>query len=161
MTANQLIVKMVFDRWNALLKNGDTLLDAMTDEQLKNEIAPGKNRGIYLLGHLIAVHDAMLPLLQLGDKEHPELFEVFVKSPDKSVETIPSPEELRALWKNQLETLPPKLESLSPEQWFEKHSSVSAEDFEKEPHRNKLNIILTRTTHLAYHVGQLILLKQQ
>lgn len=132
----------------------------MTDEQLQKEIAPGKNRGIYLLGHLIAVHDAMLPLLHLGEKEHPELFEVFVKSPDKSVEIVPSPEELRALWKSQLKTLAPKLESLSTDEWFEKHTSISDEDFEKEPHRNKLNIILTRTTHLAYHVGQLALLQQ-
>ncbi|WP_428659390.1 DinB family protein [Runella sp.] len=159
MTTNQLIVKMVFDRWNTLLKNGDTILNAITDEQLQKEIAPNKNRGIYLLGHLIAVHDDMLPLLNLGDKEHPELFEIFVKSPDKSVEVIPSPQELRALWKNQLENLTQKLASLSVDEWFEKHTSVSAEDFIKEPHRNKLNIIITRTTHLAYHVGQLILLK--
>lgn len=159
MATNQLIVKMVFDRWNTLLKNCDTILDALADEQLQKEIAPNKNRGIYLLGHLIAVHDDMLPLLNLGEKEHSELFEIFVKSPDKSVETIPSTQELRTLWKNQMETLSPKLEGISTEEWFEKHNAVSAEDFEKEPHRNKLNIIITRTTHLAYHVGQLVLLK--
>jgi NADP-dependent 3-hydroxy acid dehydrogenase YdfG len=56
-------------------------------------------------------------------------------------------------------SLTPKLESLSADEWFEKHNSVSAEDFIKEPHRNKPNIIITRTTHLAYHIGQLILLK--
>lgn len=159
MTTNRLLVKMVFDRWNALLKNCDNILQSITDEQLQKEIAPNKNRGIYLLGHLIAVHDDMLPLLNLGEREHSELFEIFVKSPDKSVEVIPSVQELRVLWKNQLETLTPKLESISTDEWFEKHNSVSAEDFEKEPHRNKLNIILTRTTHLSYHVGQLILLK--
>ncbi len=38
-------------------------------------------------------------------------------------------------------------------------NTVSDEDFEKEPHRNKLNIIVTRTSHLSYHTGQLILLK--
>jgi hypothetical protein len=159
MEANQLFVKMVFDRWNTLLKNCDNILNAITDEQLQKEIAPNKNSGIYLLGHLIAVHDAMLPLLNLGKMEYPDLFEIFVKSPDKSVEVIPSPQELRVLWKNQLETLTPKLESVSTDEWFDKHNSVSAEDFENEPHRNKLNIILTRTTHLSYHVGQLILLK--
>jgi DinB superfamily len=159
MTTNQLLVKMVFDRWNTLLKNCDTMLDVMTDEQLQKEIAPNKNRGIYLLGHLIAVHDDMIPLLNLGEKEHAELFEIFVKSPDKSVEVIPSAQELRVLWKNQMETLAPKLEGISADEWFEKHSAVSVEDFEKEPHRNKLNIIITRTTHLAYHLGQLVLLK--
>jgi hypothetical protein len=159
MTANELIVKMVFDRWNTLLKNCDDTLNSFTDNQLLQEIAPGKNRGIYLLGHLIAVHDDMLPLLNLGEKEYAGLFEIFVKSPDKSVETIPSAQELRSLWKNQMETLAPKLESFSTDEWFEKHNAVSEGDFIKEPHRNKLNIIITRTTHLAYHAGQLALLK--
>jgi hypothetical protein len=159
MNSNHIVIKMVFDRWNTLLKNCDALLNSISDEQLLKEIAPGKNRGIYLLGHLIAVHDDMIPLLNLGDKLHADLFETFVKLPDKSFEAIPAAQELRALWKNQMETLAPKLEGLSADEWFEKHNSVSAEDFIKEPHRNKLNIIITRTTHLAYHVGQLILLK--
>jgi len=159
MTANDLIVKMIFDRWSTLLKSFDTTLNVLTDEQLHKEIAPGKNRGIYLLGHLIAVHDDMIPLLNLGDKQHAGLFEIFVKAPDKSIEAIPSVKELRNLWKNQMETLVPKLERISVNEWFEKHSAVSAEDFIAEPHRNKLNILLTRTTHLSYHAGQFVLLR--
>ena len=158
MAQNQTMVKMVFDRWNALLNNCDAILHDISDEQLQKEIAPGKNRGTYLLGHLVAVHDDMIVLLNLGEKQHADLFETFVKSPDKSVEVIPSVQELRAAWKNQLETLIPKLQSLSADELFQKHTAVTAEDFEKEPHRNKLNIVLTRTTHLAYHVGQLRLL---
>jgi len=41
-----------------------------------------------------------------------------------------------------------------------KHTSVSEEDFAKEPHRNRLNVLTTRTTHLASHYGQLIFLKK-
>ena len=159
MTGNELMVKMIFDRWHALLKNCDALLDAIADEQLEKEIAPGKNRGVYLLGHLIAVHDDMLTLLGLGQKEYEELFELFVKSPDRSVDKIPSVQELKSIWKKQVRSLASKLESLSADNWFEKHTAVSAEDFIKEPHRNKLNIIITRTTHLAYHAGQLALIK--
>ena len=159
MTTNQLIVKMIFDRWNAQIKNVDTFLGTVTDEQLQKEVAPGKNRGIYLLGHLIAVHDDMIPLLDLGDKLYPSLYETFIKSPDKAVSEIPSAKDLREYWNKQNEVLTQKFESLQPEQWFEKHTAVSAEDFAKEPHRNKLNIIITRTTHLAYHTGQLILIK--
>ena len=160
MTGNELAVKMVFDRWNALLKNCDAILDAIADENLQKEIAPGKNRGVYLLGHLIAVHDDMLTLLNLGEKEHADLFELFVKSPDRAVSEIPSVQELKMIWKKQVELLATKFESLSADNWFEKHTAVADEDFIKEPHRNKLNIIITRTTHLAYHVGQLVLLKQ-
>ena len=159
MGTTQTIVRMVFDRWNASLKNWDALLQEITDEKLQNEVAPGKNRGIYLLGHLIAVHDEMLILLGLGEKLYPDLSEPFIKSADKVVAKIPSAGELRNYWTKQCEVLKEKFEALKPEEWFEKHTAVSADDFAKEPHRNKLNIILTRTTHLAYHTGQLVLLK--
>ncbi len=159
MTPTETIVKMIFDRWNASIKNCDVLLNSIDDDSLEKEIAPGKNRGIYLLGHLIAVHDDMLVLLDLGEKLYPELYEPFLKSKDKAISQIPGVATLREFWKNQCEILKQKFDTLTTEQWFEKHTAVSAEDFAKEPHRNKLNIILTRTTHLAYHTGQLILLK--
>lgn len=159
MTTTDIALKMVFDRWYASLKNCDTLLASLSDEQLQKEIAPGKNRGIYLLGHLIAVHDDMLKLLDLGEKQYPALFEPFIKSPDKAVAQLPSCAELRGFWTKQCESLQQKFDSLKPEQWFEKHTAVSADDFAKEPHRCKLNIIITRTTHLQYHLGQMALLK--
>lgn len=159
MTTTAITLKMIFDRWNTSIKNCDQLIDQLSDEQLMREIALGKNRGIYLLGHLIAVHDDMLILLDMGEKCYPELNEPFIKSPDKTVENLPALSDLRANWKKQNLHMNQKFESLSPEQWFEKHTAVSAEDFVNEPHRNKLNIIITRTSHLQYHIGQLILLK--
>lgn len=159
MNTTEITLKMIFDRWNALIKNFDTSLNAFTDEQLQHEIAPGKNRGIYLLGHMIAVHDDMLRLLDLGDKMYPELYEPFINAPDKTVSDIPSAIDLRALWSKQNEVLKQKFESLQSEEWFKKHTAVSEEDFAKEPHRNKLNIIITRTSHLAYHHGQFVLIK--
>jgi hypothetical protein len=153
------MLKMVFDRWNGSIKNWDSILNSITDEQLQKEIAPGKNRGIYLLGHLIAVHDDMLILLGMGDKLYTELHQPFIGLADKAVDEIPSAKELRACWDKQCEVLKQKFESLPQEEWLEKHTAVSAEDFIKEPHRNKLNIIITRTSHLNYHTGQLVLLK--
>jgi len=157
--ANEIMIKMVLDRWLALIKNFDTVLDLLTDDQLQKEISPNKNRGIYLLGHLTAVHDDMLPLLNFGEKLYPSLSEPFIKSPDKSVSEIPSAKELRASWNKVNEVLAEKFATLKPDEWFQKHNSVSAEDFIKEPHRNRLNVIITRTTHLSYHLGQFILLK--
>lgn len=159
MSTNQLLIKMVLDRWNAELKNFDTLLTSLSDEQVLKVIAPGKNRGIYLLGHLIAVHDDMFRLLDLGNRFYPELDLPFIKSADKIIDQIPSVSELRNYWESQLEMVKQKFDNMSPEQWFEKHSAVSAEDFVKEPHRNKLNVIISRTAHLAYHAGQMAMLK--
>ena len=159
MTTIDTMIKMVLDRWDARIKNADTLINSLADETLEKEIAPGKNRGIYLLGHLVAVHDDMLILLDMGEKLYPELHEPFLKSPDKSTNQIPSASELRNFWAKQCEVLKQKFEHLKPEEWLEKHTAVSSEDFIKEPHRNKLNIIITRTSHLQYHIGQLRLLK--
>jgi hypothetical protein len=159
MTQTETIVKMIFDRWYASLNNCDALLLSLTDEALQKEVAPGKNRGIYLLGHLIAVHDDMLILLGMGEKLYPELFEPFIKSADKTISQLPSAADLRAFWANQCAIMKQKFEELQPEDWFDKHTAVSAEDFAKEPQRNKLNIIITRTSHLQYHLGQLTLLK--
>jgi hypothetical protein len=159
MTTTDTFLKMIFDRWNGSIKNFDELLSSLTDEALEKETAPGKNRGIYILGHLIAVHDDLIRLLGMGEKLYPELFEPFIKSPDKAIADIPSAATLRGMWANQCGVLSQQFAALQPEEWFEKHTAVSAEDFAKEPHRNKLNIILTRTTHLAYHTGQLVLLK--
>jgi len=159
MTTTETSIKMIFDRWYASIKGFDTLINSLTDETLQKEIAPGKNRGIYLLGHMIAVHDDMLVLLDMGNKLYPQLNNPFIDNADKVVAQIPSAAELRSIWTKQNEILKQKFDALKPLDWFEKHTAVSAEDFAKEPHRNKLNIILTRTTHLQYHLGQLQLLK--
>jgi len=159
MTTTETTVKMMFDRWNGAMKSCDDLLNALSDEHLLREIAPGKNRGIYLLGHLIAVHDDMLRLLGLGEKTYPQLVHAFIESPDKAVTELTPLTELRQFWYDQKMDLKQRFEAVKPEEWFERHTAVSESDFAHEPHRNKLNIILTRTTHLTYHTGQLILLK--
>lgn len=159
MTTTELNVKMVIDRWNGSIVNLNKNLNALTDEQLQREIAPGKNRGIYVLGHLIAVHDDMLVLLEMGKKLYPELEEPFIKQADKVAIQLPTVAELRNMWQAQQALMKEQFEKMTPSAWFEKHSAVTTEDFEKEPHRNKLNIIITRTSHLQYHMGQLILLK--
>ena len=155
---NQLAAKIVFDLFTQQLGRADKLIDSLTDEQLANEVSPGRNTGLYLLGHLTAVHDAMLPLLGFGETQHPELVEVFIKNPDKSGLAKPSAKLVREYWKQANSSLVAKLSALTPDQWFERHTSVSEEDFLKEPHRNRLNIVAGRTTHMTYHVGQMALL---
>lgn len=159
MTQTEIAIKMVMDRWNGSIESLDKKLAALTDAQLEKEIASGKNRGIYLLGHLIAVHDDMIVLLGLGEKMYPELQEPFIKQADKAAPMIPSASELRAMWAKQNEELKKKFSTIGADEWFTRHMSVSPEDFVKEPHRNKLNIIITRTSHLQYHTGQLEVLK--
>lgn len=148
------MVKMVFDSWNSLLKDFNGVLDSVTDDQLQKQIAPNKNRGVYILGHMVAVHDDMLPILGFGEKLFPEINAIF-KSPDDPASNIPSAQVLRTYWKNINDVLAQNSEMLQPDEWMQKHNSVSAEDFAKQPHRNKLNVMITRTCHLSYHLGQM------
>jgi hypothetical protein len=43
------------------------------------------------------------------------------------------------------------LERFTPEDWLEKHTVVSDEDFAKDPSRNRLAVVLSRTNHMSYH----------
>lgn len=158
-TSQQIFIKMALSAWDTQNNNLNRLINSLTDEQLSKEIAPGKNTGIYLLGHLIAVSDGMLPLLGFSERLYPRLESIFIKNPDKSGLEQPSIAVLKDHLKNVNEKLSEYIRSATADGWFERHAAVSAEDFAKEPHRNKLNIIINRTGHMSYHLGQMVLLK--
>lgn len=156
----ELFVKMALDAWNTQVERTNKLFNSLTDDQLKQEVAPGRNSGFYLLGHLTAVHDALFPLLGLGEKLYPELDEIFVKNPDKSPLEKPDVKQLRNYWNEVNAKLNRHFTNFSIEEWFQRHNAISETDFEKEPHRNRLNVLLNRTAHLANHLGQLIFLNR-
>jgi DinB superfamily len=154
----QMFVTVALTSWNQWIGRTSKLFDSLTDEQLLTDIAPGKNRPIYLLGHLISVNDSMIPQLRLGDAAYGHLKEPFITSPDRSTADLPSASELRQNWKDLNTRLNSLFAELTPAQWLERHSTVSEDDFGKEPHRNRLAILLSRTNHVSYHLGQLMLL---
>ena len=154
-----LFVKMVLDAWHLQVKRTDDLIQNLTDEALGKEVSPGRNTGTYLLGHLTAVHDKMISLLNFGEPLYPELYAPFVSESDDPSKPTPPLSDLRKYWKEVSQTLAEHFSKLSPDEWFERHMAVSEEDFAKEPHRNKLNLIINRTNHLEYHRGQLVFLK--
>jgi hypothetical protein len=69
--------------------------------------------------------------------------------------------EIRKYWHEVNSLMNERIEKLNTSEWFSKHANISEEDFEKEPHRNKLNVLLDRTSHLTHHGGQLLLLKNK
>lgn len=159
MTPTEMMLKLQMDNWNTQLKRTTALINELTDEQLARETSPKRNTGIYLAGHLIAVHDAMLPLLGLGNSLHPELLDPFVKQPDSKTNYPATIAQLRDYWKEVHAAIAEKFAALTPEEWLQRHTSVSEEDFAKEPHRNRMNVLMSRTLHLAGHHGQMIYLK--
>src|SRR5260221_5238521 len=104
--------------WNAQIDRADKLFGGLSSEEILREIAPGRNRLLYLWGHLTAVHDAMLPLLSLGERLHPELDVAFVSNPVKSRADIPSREQVRQAWNTVNGELWTSFERMSPSDWL-------------------------------------------
>ncbi|HLA94232.1 MAG TPA: DinB family protein, partial [Pyrinomonadaceae bacterium] len=133
----------------------------LSDEQLQKEISPERNTGHYIIGHLAAVSDGMLPLLGFGEKRFPDLEAAFLKNPESAEIERPAVGEVRRVWADLLGVLRDNFEKLSADDWFDKHTAVSDEDFINEPLRNRIAVLISRTNHLNYHLGQLTLLKSK
>jgi hypothetical protein len=131
--------------WRSSMDRTGKLFRSFTDDELHTEIAPGKNRLIYIWGHLTATNDSMIPLLDFGHRLFPEMDMIFLTHPDRAVQ-----HEIKAT----------EFTKLSPSDWLERHQAVSPGDFKNEPHRNRFAILLGRTTHLAHHFGQARLAKR-
>lgn len=159
MTNEELLGITSLNSWKLVIGRLDQSLAALTDEQMQKQVAPGKNRLFYLVGHLTAVHDRMFPLLGLGERLHPELDESFLTNPDRALEDSVSASDLKKAWSEVNGKLAAAFEGFTPEDWLQKHAAVSDEDFAKDPTRNRLAVVMSRTNHASFHSGQAVLAK--
>ena len=157
MTPEQALVGAAMAALKQNLDRAHTFFDGLSEAQLQAEVGPGRNRLIYLWGHLIAVHDAMLPLLGIGPRLHPELDAAFLAGTDRSVTNLPSGADLNALWNEVHARLLEGLGAFDSAAWAQKHNAVSDADFAINPLRNRFAVLLNRTNHVAYHLGQVVL----
>ena len=159
MTQQEILVKIALNGWYAQVKRAAAVFGNLTDEQLMAEISPGRNRGIYLLGHLIVTNDSIFPIFGLHDSLYPELQQAFVQQPDKSGFEMPEISVLRARWEEVHAKLETAFTSFSTEDWLSRHNLMTDEDLANDPARNKLSVLMNRTAHIAYHLGQAALLQ--
>jgi hypothetical protein len=159
MTNEELLGGAALQSWKQIVGRFDKGLAELSDEQLQKQVAPGKNRLFYLLGHLTAVHDRLFTLLGVGERLHPELDETFITNPDGKGSSPVSAAELRKAWAEVNAHLTAAFETFTPADWLRRHTAVSDEDFAKDPTRNRLAVVLSRTNHLSFHTGQMVLAK--
>lgn len=152
---DEAFAKTAVANWKLALSRLEQVTSKLTDEQLQTQVAPGRNRIYYLLGHLAAVHDRLFPMLGLGNRLHPELDEQFLDNPDRKIADTISPADLRKIFSELNNKLTAGIEALPAGDWLKKHSTVSDEDFAKEPLRNRLAVLLSRTGHIMFHGGQI------
>ena len=157
MTSEQLFVDAALRAWKFNVDRVEKSFSTLTDAQLETRVAPDRNRLLYLLGHLAAVHDRMLPLLGIGERRHPELDAVFIEEADNGNASPIAASALKEILVNTDTALWTAFSQWTPAEWLSKHTSVSDEDFAKEPHRNRISVLLSRNSHLAFHHGQIVL----
>ena len=63
MKSDQILIDAAISSWQQVVTRVGALCSGLNQEQLLVEVAPGKNRILYLWGHLTAVHDAMFGVL--------------------------------------------------------------------------------------------------
>jgi hypothetical protein len=159
MTTEELMSTTAVSTWKLVIGRFSKGLAPLTEQQLQQQVAPERNRLMYLLGHLTAVHDRMFSLLDIGERLHPELDDVYITSSDKTHPNPLSARDLKQAWTEVNAKLTEAFEKLTPEEWLQKHTAVSDEDFAKDPTRNRLAILLSRTSHAAFHSGQAVLVR--
>jgi hypothetical protein len=87
----------------------------------------------------------------------PELDAIFVSNRDKTGAQLPPAGELRKYWDEVNGKLLSQFAGLSENEWLQRHNAMSEEDYAKDPTRNRLAVLLSRTNHMSYHWGRLTL----
>src|SRR6266478_3218685 len=117
MTTDQIFIAAAISSWQQVVTRVGALCLSLNEEQLLVEVAPGKNRILYLWGHLTAIHDGMFSVLRLGDRLHPELDAVFIAQPDRSA-PLPTSTEIAKCWEDVHTELLSRFKTLSPKEWL-------------------------------------------
>src|SRR5712675_529444 len=134
MQRDDIAVKMILSGWKTGQDKIQKTLLILSDENMDTELMPGRNKVSWIIGHLAAVHDSLLTILDLGEKINGNYYEFFIH--DDSLTKAPGISQIREYWNETSERLNNAMAKLSVQDWFGRHTLVSAEDFAKEPHRN-------------------------
>lgn len=131
----------------------DQHLNSLSDEDLKNEIAPGRNTGIWTLGHLIASMDDIGLYLSDKDKDYKDYWEMFGPgSKLQPSDTYPPVTEMRDKWKKVNEKAKKIIGNVSDEDLENDHNNkTDTTDF----YKTKKKVIDCWILHQMYHAGQL------
>ena len=157
MSTENSLIDAALRGWKSNVERVDKLFGTLSPKQLEQQVTPGKNRLIYLWGHLAAVNDGLLPLLGIAERLYPELDAMFISKPDRSVELTETAQSLKLAWDKINQKLWEGFSKFSPADWAGRHTAVSEEEFKREPNRSKFTVLLGRTAHMSYHVGQAML----
>ncbi|GHN01681.1 hypothetical protein WSM22_31700 [Cytophagales bacterium WSM2-2] len=142
-------------QWNTYNTRMQKALDSISEENFHKSILENGNTPSWLFGHLVDTEDGLLELFGIRNRMYPELKTIYHHERGTNQAGHLSKSDLTAKWKTISAELDKAFKSWSEGEWMNRHTAVSEEDFKKEPHRNKLNVMLARVGHKASHLGQI------
>lgn len=148
-------IEICLIQWDTYNRRMQKMLDALTIDHFNKAIVPGGNSPSWLMGHLADTDDALLELFGIRKRMFPQLAKIYHHERGTNQTGHLSKEELNTQWKAIVAELDNTFKSMSESDWHNRHMAVTEEDFKKEPHRNKLNVMLSRVSHKASHLGQI------
>lgn len=111
------------------------------------------------MGHLAESDDALLELLGIGPRLFPGLTTIYHHGHGANQSGHLSKAALVQRFNAISAMLDKAFTDWDESDWLSRHTAVSDTDFQRDPHRNRLNVMLSRVSHKASHLGQLALLK--
>lgn len=148
------VSKYLAQQYDAMADWVSGSINALSDEDLKMELSPGKNHGVWLLGHLVVCDDDFSLYMGTGPLLYPEYYETFGSgSKIQPVENYPPAAELREYWKKIVEKNKKIYAELTDAELKELHSNMK--DPEKDFFKTKERICIFWQLHEMYHAGQL------
>ena len=70
MDQKHIFIQTAIKAWEMQISRTDKFLNSLDDASLTKEIAPGKNRISYLIGHLIAVNDNINAMFGMSERSY-------------------------------------------------------------------------------------------
>ena len=135
----------------------DMYLDELTDEELRSEIIPGKNHGVWILGHLVASDDTLSEYLGYGPQLFPDSQAYAQTKPLIPVDECKHPRILREEWKKVCEKNEANYRKLTDAELDQPHALIQGNP-EDDYFKTKQGVIINWTLHQVHHAGQLALL---
>ena len=148
------LAKKFYQQYVMMIEWVDIYIKMLTDEEFEMELSPGKNHGVWILGHLITSDDDFSYYMGKGSFMFPEYQDLFGQgSKLQSVKNYPEVSKLREQWKLVCEKNKKVYESLRDKDFGE--ASENMTDDMKKIFPTKEKVVMAWQLHQMYHCGQL------
>lgn len=151
------IAKKFLQQYIMMIEWVNNYIDSLNDKEFEMELSPGKNHGVWILGHLIASDDDFSVYMGNGELLFPEYAEMFGQgSKLLNVSDYPEVSKLRIQWKEVFEKNKKIYENLKDEEFEQIPENMKGEALNYFTSKGK--IVMAWQLHQMYHGGQLSVL---